>query len=123
MSCLDIEVTEHKSSEVLIPYSFLDTGCRKFYPGQWTFENTVQFGDEKWTNIDEAYAACKQSNCGSIGQHLDGYFLRKGAVLNAEGPVPNDSHGPGCWLEITDTRSTYCDDIFHNGDAVTDPMD
>ena len=94
-------------------FPFLETGCRKFYPSQWTYEWTSEFGQQEWSNFADAWAACKSIDCGSIGLHLIGgsvkkYYLRKGADRNSEGPIPNESHA-GCWVKITDTRSTYCD--------------
>ena len=93
-----------------ISYPFLETGCRKFYPGQWTYAWTDDYKEPTWSNFADAYAACKPINCGSIDQSHNGFNLRIGDDLNTAGPIPNDSHGPGCWLRIIDTRSTYCDD-------------
>ena len=106
-----------------LSYSLLDTGCRKYYPGQWTYGWTNDYKQHTWTNFDEAYDACKQINCGSIGQKMDQYYLRSHAVLNDAGPVPNHSHGPGCWLNINDTRSTYCDDSSYDPNDYFDPYD
>ena len=93
---------------------FLGTGCRKFYPGQWTWTWTAQFGRQEWFSFAEAWTACKSIDCGSIHQlsknyeGLTGYFLRSSTDLGGS-PIPNRSHA-GCWVKITDTKSTYCDD-------------
>lgn len=91
-------------------YPFLDTGCRKFYPGQWTYAWTDDYGEQTWSNFADAYAACKSINCGSIGQNHNVFNLKSGVDLSSNCSKPNLSHGPGCWLRIIDTRSTYCDD-------------
>jgi len=77
---------------------------------------TSEFGEQQWSNFADAWAACKSigANCGSIGQEFDHYYLRKGTTLSASGDFANFSHG-GCWLKISDTRSTYCNDVSSAG--------
>ena len=92
--------------------SILGTGCREYYPGQWTYDWTPEFGQQEWFNFADAWAACKSIDCGSIGQFP--YYLRSGTSLNSDGPIPNQAF-VGCWVKITDTRSTYCNDLFSAG--------
>ena len=93
---------------------FSETGCRKFYPGQWTYGWTSQFGSKLWDNFDDAWEACQSigDSCGSLAHWGDPirYEIKSGTGLNAEGPQPN-SATKGAWLKISHTKSAYCEFI------------
>ena len=97
----------------------LGTGCRTFFPGQWTYNHTSAYGNRFWDSFDDAEADCAAIGgndgcptpyrcCGSLHQYDPSrYTLRGGIYFSADyPPVPNSSHY-GAWLQF-DTRSTYC---------------
>ena len=92
--------------------AFSETGCRKFYPGQWTYGWTTQFGSKLWDNFDDAWEACQSigDSCGSLAHWGNPirYEIKSGTQLNAEGPQPNKAT-KGAWLKNTKgTTSKYC---------------
>ena len=63
-------------SFLIVPISFdlksiLGTGCREYYPGQWTYDWTPEFGQQEWFNFDDAWTAC----CRSIVAQLVNFLI------------------------------------------------
>ena len=92
--------------------AFSETGCRKFYPGQYTYGWTTQYGSKLWDNFDDAWEACQSigDSCGSLAHWGNPirYEIKSGTGLNAEGPQPNKAT-KGAWLKNTKgTTSKYC---------------
>ena len=71
------------------------TGCREYYPGQWTYGWTGTFGSQRWYNFDDAWAACQSlgAGCGSLSVWFDHYSIKSGTGINTTwgGAYPNMS--------------------------------